>query len=209
MFRYFLPKEPAFFEQFKQLNACIKEITDLSYEFVGCFKDFKTFFIRAKDIEHKADSITHEIINNLNKTFITPFDREDIYALAQEMDDLVDLFEEIIQTIYIYQINEKKIGLEGFVDLMVKASIELDKLIIECFEKQKCTPCTKSHIVKIHELEDEGDLLYQKVIGQLFAEEKDPIMVVKWKDVYDDLEEIMDKFQKVSDTIESVIVKSS
>ena len=82
-------------------------------------------------------------------------------------------------------------------------------MITECFEQQKNTPCANSWIIKIHELEDEGDLLYQKVMRQLFAEEKDPILVVKWKNIYENLEDIMDKFQSVSDTIESIIVKSS
>lgn len=103
--RFFLPKQPAFFEQFKQLNTCIKEVTALFYEFSISFKDFESFYVRAKEIEHRGDEVTHEIVNMLNRTFITPFDREDLYTLAQRMDDIIDVIEKTILNIYIYKIS--------------------------------------------------------------------------------------------------------
>lgn len=207
--RLLLPKQPAFFQQFKELNITIKEITQLLSEFAVTFKDFEGFFVRAKEIEHKGDEITHRIIENLNKTFITPFDREDIYNLAQRMDDVIDVIDRTIQNIYIYQVTAKKPGVDEFVTLAVKATSCFDELIAECFEKQRHTPTANNWIVKIHELEDDADLLFQKYIRQLFLEEADPVTVLKWKDIYNNLEEIMDKFQLVSDALESMIVKFS
>lgn len=207
--KFFLPKQPIFFEEFKQLNTNIKEITNLYNEFAVNFKDFENYFVRAEEIEHKGDDTTHRIINYLNKTFITPFDREDLYILAHEMDDVIDLIARTIQTIYIYQVTEKKPYVDEFIQLAMKAAWELDKVIIECFEKQKQTPVVNGSIIKIHNLEDEGDLLFQKSIRQLFLEEKDPVQVIRWKDIYEDLEDVIDKFQKVSDIIEGIVVKSS
>lgn len=207
--RFFLPKQPAFFEQFKQLNTCIKEVTALFYEFSISFKDFESFYVRAKEIEHRGDEVTHEIVNMLNRTFITPFDREDLYTLAQRMDDIIDVIEKTILNIYIYKISEKRAVIDEFVNVAVKASHALDELIIECFDKQKHTPEVRGLVVKLHELEDEGDLLFQKGIRQIFSEEKDPILVIKWKDVIQDLENITDKFQSVSEILEGIIVKSS
>lgn len=207
--KFLLPKQPIFFEQFKELNTCIKAATALFCEFAANFNSFEQYSVRAKDIEHKADAITHAVIDSLNKTFITPFDREDIYDLVQEMDDLVDLIEKTIQNVYTYQITQKRPGFDEFSNLAVRASAELDKLLQESFEKQKHTACANGHIIKIHELEDEADLLYQKSIRLLFGEEQNAIMIIKWKEIIDGMEMVMDKFQKVSDTLESVIVKSS
>jgi len=207
--KFFLPKQPIFFEEFKLLNINIKEATNLFNEFAINFRDFENYFVRVEEIEHKGDDATHRIINYLNKTFITPFDREDLYLLAHEMDDIIDLIARAISTVYIYQIIEKKPYVDEFIQLTMKAAWELDKVIIECFEKQKNTPKVNEAIIKIHNYEDEGDLLFQKSIRQLFQEEKDPVQVLKWKDVYEDLEDVIDKFQKVSDIIEGIVVKSS
>lgn len=207
--KFLLPKQPVFFELFKELNNCIKEITALFNEFSVSFKDFESFFVRAKEIEHKGDNVTRKIVDYLNKTFITPFDREDLYLLAHEMDDIIDLINHAIQAIYIYQVSEKKAGVDEFINLAVKASNELDKLVHGCFEQQKNSSAIEGWVVKIHELEDDADLLYQKCIRQLFNEENDPKNIIKWKDIFLNLEDIMDEFQSVSNTIEGIIVKSS
>jgi predicted phosphate transport protein (TIGR00153 family) len=207
--RFLLPKQPAFFEHFKQLNTCIKRIMQILSEFSVSFKDFESYYVRAKEVEHQGDDITHEIVDMLNKTFITPFDREDLFALAQGMDDIIDVVEKTFQNIYIYQILEKKPVIDEFVNIAVKASYALDELIIECFDKQKHTSEVASLTVKIHELEDEGDLLFQKSIRQLFSDEKDPVLIIKWKDVIRNLEDIMDNFQSVSDTLAGIMVKFS
>lgn len=207
--KFFLPQQPIFFDHFRQLNGCIKETTSLLSEFAATFRDFELFFSRAKEIEHRADDTTHTIIQSLNKTFITPFDREDIYALAQRMDDVIDTIERVIQNFFIYQITAKREGVDEFVVLAMKASNALDQLIAECFTKQRMTAETRHCIIRLHDLEDDGDVLFQKYIRRLFTDESDPLLVVKWKDIYYNLEDIMDTFQQVSDTLESIMVKTS
>jgi len=110
--KFILPKEPAFYEHFLEMSACLSDITSVFQESTAKFRDFDHYWHRSKEIEHKADSIAHEIINLLNKSFITPFDREDIYQLIHEFDDIIDLLENTIHNIYLYEVPEKR----GFVD---------------------------------------------------------------------------------------------
>jgi uncharacterized protein len=207
--KFLMPKQPAFFENFIKMNDCLKEIAVLFEEFSKSFNNFEEFSARAKDIEHRADDITHEIISLLNKTFITPFDREDICCLVYEMDDVVDLIENTIHNIFVYEITRKREAVDEFSKLILSAAENLNHLIKECFDHQKYTQAIHGFIIKIHDLEDEGDLAFQKDIRKLFVEEKDPIMVIKWKDILETMEMIMDKFQKVSSTIEGIVVKGS
>ena len=206
---FFLPKQPAFSKYFKELSEFTKQIADQFGEFTQNLKDFEEHSKKAKDIEEKADHVTHQIIIALNKTFITPFDREDIYTLAHEMDDLVDLIDNAIHYMDIYQLSEKKYYIEEFGELIKKAAYCLDELIEECFLKEKYTDKVNTLIVEIHQIEDEADKIFHAALKKLFQEEKDPINVIKWKDIIEDLESIADKFQQVSNTIEGIIVKSS
>lgn len=207
--RFFLPKEPAFFEHFQEMSVCLTEITSLFQEFAQRFRDFEAYWHKSKDIEHKADSIAHEIINLLNKSFITPFDREDIYRLIHEFDDIIDLLENTIHNIHLFEMTEKKDFINEFSDLIAKATIALNTLLSETFKHQKYTDVIWKLICEIHDLEDLGDLCYHRALRALFVEEKDPVEVIKWKDILQTLEHIMDVYQNMSNTIEGIVVKSS
>jgi len=174
MLKFLLPKQPELDQHFRQLNKCLKEMTALSSEFVISFKDFENFCLRAEEIEHRADTITHTIVDTLNKTFVTPFDREDLYALAHTMDDVIDLLERNIKTIHVYQITEKKANVDEFIALAVKASAALDELVGECFKQQKRTSSVNQLIVKIHELEDKGDDLHENPSGNYLMKKRIP-----------------------------------
>jgi predicted phosphate transport protein (TIGR00153 family) len=206
--RLFLPKQPVFFDLLQELNHYLKDLASLFCEFAVSFSDFERFSKEAKEIEHKGDTKLHEIIDQLNTTFITPIDREDIYLLAQEIDDIIDLIENAIRNVEFYQIREKKEFVVDFARLIVAAQAGLDELIA-CLPNPKNTAHFESLVIKIHGLEDEGDVLFQKNIRSLFKEEPDPINVIKWKDILEGLEEIMDKYQKVSDIVRGIVVKFS
>src|SRR5690606_3100698 len=143
----------------------------------------------------------------LNKTFITPFDREDLYLLAHELDEIVDHIENVIHNIKLYEVKESTTALEKFGFIIVQASHDLEELV-DHFQEQKRTEYLLKLKVKIHEAEDQGDEVYQEAIHKLFKEEKDPVAIIKWKDLLENLEQVMDQYQKVSDLIEGVIVKS-
>ena len=207
--KFILPKEPAFFEHFKKMAGCLIEITAIFQEFAAKFRDFDHYWHKSKEIEHKADVITHDIINLLNKSFITPFDREDIYQLIHEYDDIIDLLENTIHNIYLYEVPEKRSFVDDFSVLIGKAAKSLMTLLEELFEHQKYTDKIWKLICEIHDLEDEGDLIYHRELRSLLNGEKDPILIIKWKDILVTLERIMDVYQNISNTVEGIIVKSS
>jgi predicted phosphate transport protein (TIGR00153 family) len=189
------------------MSVCLSDITALFKEFTNRFTDFENYWHKSKDIEHRADSITHNVISLLNKSFITPFDREDIYTFIHEFDDIIDLLENTFHNIYLYEIPEKKLFIDEFAGLVGRATTALNSLIQETFEHQKYTDEIWKLICQIHDLEDEGDLVYERAIRVLFAEEKDPVKIIKWKDILGTLEHIMDVYQNMSNTVEGIVVK--
>lgn len=206
--KFLLPKEPAFYEHFKEMSACLTDITGIFQDFSRDFRDFESYWHKSKDVEHQADSIAHRIINLLNQSFITPFDREDIYRLIHDLDEIVDLIENTIHNVFIYNVSEKKDFVDEFAPLIKEATENLNELIKECFEYQKYTDSIWKLICVIHDLEDKGDLAYEKALRRLFVEEHDPVQIIKWKDILATLEYIMDAYQRVSNTIEGMVVKN-
>jgi predicted phosphate transport protein (TIGR00153 family) len=209
LMKFLLPKEPAFSENFLKMSATLTEITAVFQEFAVDFRDFESYWRKAKDIEHKADGVAHVIISLINKSFITPFDREDIYQLIHEFDDIIDLIENTLHSFYLYEVTAKKPFVDGFAELIGRATPVLNELIAEVFKQQKYTESMWKHIRELHDLEDEGDVIYQQSLRTLFQEERDPIAVIKWKDILGTLEHIMDVFQNMSNTVEGIVVKGS
>lgn len=204
----FLPKQVAFFDLMVEVSDSLIDMVELLDEFSKDFKDFEKYSVRAKEIESQADQKTHEIIDQLNKTFITPIDREDIYLLAHELDDIVDLVESVIQNVRLYNVTNKIDAFGEFVPLIKSAGYYLKELLL-AFQKQKYSEELLGIKIKIHELEDQADVIFAKAISKLFTEEKDPINVIKFKDILENMENTMDKFQKVADIIEGILVKST
>jgi uncharacterized protein len=204
-----MPQQPDFFKFFKELSVKIKEMSVLFVAFCEEFKDFENYRARSKTIENAADDVTHKMINKLNQSFIVPFEREDLYKLTKRMDDLVDIIEHVIQKVHLYQMTEKKPFIDDFARLNKQAAEALEELIVEMFVKQKPTKRINDLVVKLHELEDQADAVYHNSIRQLFATEQNPVNLIKWKDILEDLESTMDLFQKVSDLVEGTIVKSN
>ena len=207
--KFLLPKEPAFRENFEAMSGCLREITAIFRECMDNYRDFDLYWQRSKEIEHKADTITHNIIDLLNRSFITPFDREDIYELIHEYDDIIDLLENTTHNIYLYEVPVKKPFMDEFAVLIGKASVALISLIDETFKHQKYTDKIWSLICEIHDLEDDGDNIYHRELRSLLNCEKDPILVIKWKDILGTVERIMDVYQNISNTLEGIVVNGS
>jgi uncharacterized protein len=206
--KLFKSKKQDFFILFKEIATDLLAISNLFAEFAKNFNSFEEYSKKAKELEHRADEKTHGIIKYLNNTFITPFDREDIYLLAHELDDIVDLIENAIHNIYLYNITKKNPAIDEFAPIIVQGAENVAKLI-SCLEKQKCSPQLQETKITMHSLEDKGDIIFANSIAKLFSEEKDAVTVVKEKDILECLENIMDKYQKVSDMIAGILVKSS
>lgn len=203
-----MPKQLVFFDLLMEVDDVSRDMVKLLVTFMADFKNVSKYAKKAKELEHKGDTKTHEIIDKLNRTFITPFDREDIYMLAHELDDVIDLLEDTIHEIQLYGITKKVAAMDEFVPLIKEASDCLQKLLSSMREMKPTAQFAKLKR-KIHELEDAGDSVFSRAIEQLFKNEKDPLMVVKLKDILEGLEAVMDKYQHISNIIEGIVVKSS
>lgn len=203
-----MPKQLIFFEQLKELAHFQRQMAELFKAFVQEFSNFSEYSRKAKELEHQADMKAHEIIDQLNKTFITPIDREDLYMLAHQLDEVIDLIENIIHNFELYEVKTKIPAVDKFAEIIVQASLKLEELV-DHFQEQKRSDYLLQLKVSIHELEDQGDQIFQDAIHTLFKEEKDPIAVIKWKDILENMEELMDQYQSVGDIFEGVIVKAS
>ncbi|MFA6170846.1 MAG: DUF47 family protein [Patescibacteria group bacterium] len=207
--KFLFPKQPKFSEHFKDLYDCIKEVTDLFTEM-----DFRAGmeerWRKAEEIEHKADDIICRIIGELDKTFITPFDREDIYALAEEMDEIIDLSEKVFHNIYLYGIMEKEEFMDQFVGLITDACVILERLVDKCFADRVDTKNLEKRAIRIQKLEDKGDVVFRNALAHIFEKGKnDPLLVIKWKDIIQDMEEIIDTYNHVGRSIVKIMVKST
>jgi predicted phosphate transport protein (TIGR00153 family) len=177
-------------------------------DFSANFNDFEEYAKKAKEIEHDADRKVHAIVDAINKTFITPFDREDIYMLATNLDDIVDRIESVIKTAYLYNIKKEIPVLKKFTSLIIDGADTIERMMT-CLEKMKYSQELRKTKEHMHHLEDRGDELFASAIKNLFSDHHDSIEVIKVKEIIEKLERIMDKYQRVGDIIEGIIVKST
>lgn len=200
----FLPKEEQYFTFFIQMTVYISDASRELQEMLNDKnQDYHEYVRRIKGLEHACDELTHSISTRLNKSFITPFDREDIYLMSSALDDIVDLINDAARAIVDFDIKEIKDPAKSFADVIVRMSEQLRE-IVGTLQKPKNTT---QRLVEIHRLENEGDDLYHAAIAELFREERDPLNVLRWKEVYEKLEAAVDRCENVANIIESVVIK--
>jgi len=205
---FLLPKQPLFYKYFSEQGEQVKEIGSLLRQLSNDYQDFDKYSKKAADIEHKADDITRKIINRLNHAVITPIDREDIHLIARKTDMVVDLIENIINNICLYKLEKKGYGVSEFAEIIYRCCNNVSKLLDQ-LKSQKYTEKFQATVFKLHHLEGEGDKIFEKSILKLFENTKDPLMVIKWKDILEDLELVTDLCKNLSSIIEGVVIKSS
>lgn len=205
---FLLPKQPLFYVYFSEQGECIKEIAELLIKLSKDFKDFEKYSSLAEELEHKGDRVTHKIIEKLNHAIITPIDREDIHLIARKTDMVIDLIENIISNICLYKLANKVYGVDEFTEIIYRSTRNVAKLL-EQLKSQKYTQSFQDTVVKIHQLEGKGDKIFEKSILHLFEDVKDPLLVIKWKDILEDLELVTDLCKNLSSIIEGVVIKSS
>ncbi len=160
------------------------------------------------EIEHEADKKKHELMYMLNKAFITPIEREDIISLAQNLDDITDTIEDVFLRIYICNVDSVKANALAMTELVVSACEALKTAMEEFPEFRKSTKL-KEYLIKINDLEEEGDLLYIEGMRELHTGGSNPIEVIAWRDIYSYLERCMDACEHAADVVETVIMKNS
>jgi predicted phosphate transport protein (TIGR00153 family) len=156
-----------------------------------------------KEIEHKCDFLTHEIIQRLHRTFVTPLDREDIHALARSLDDVMDAIDASSWIVRLYQIDHVRDGARELAHI-IKSSTEQVVAAMRALERRKGTT---ELAVEINRLENEADRAHQAAVRKLFEDEKDPVQIMKWKEILDFLEEATDRCEDVANVVEGVVVK--
>ena len=202
----FMPKEVKFFDY---LNLQAENLVKASSYFKSILKNGVMDEAAAKkihDFEHEGDTLSHEITDMLNRTFITPIDREDIYALANQLDDVLDMINAMAGRMKLYKLDPGNEYFSQFIDLIDQSSVALSNAVKHMHDTKR-TRRVLDHCIEIKRLENMGDQLREKAIGSLFETEKDPIMVIKWKEMYEVAEGTLDKCEHVAKVIESILVK--
>jgi hypothetical protein len=201
-----IPKEEQYFVLFRGMTDHIldaaKALNEMMTDQSG---EYEHHVKRIKTIEHQADELTHSILNKLNKSFITPFDREDIYTLATKLDDVIDGIDDAARTMLMYDVHASTNHSRHFSQIIQSLADEL-QAIVQVLEKPHGI---SQRFIEVRRLENEGDDLFHTAIGELFHSGNDPLTIIKWKIIYEKLEATIDCYQDAAGVIESVILKHS
>jgi uncharacterized protein len=201
----FAPRDRAYFELFEEAGQNAVEATDLLERMLVNFPDTRELAAQILECEHEGDRITHEIIDRLNHTFVTPIDREDILALASALDDIVDYTEEVADYLGLYQI-------EAPMDQAISLARVLN---LACHEVGKAIPLLRgfrdlsAHTSEVNRLEHEGDTVTREAVASLFDAPIDPMVVIRWKDLFERLEAAIDSTERVAYILEGIVIKNS
>ncbi len=201
----FLPRDEKYFERFTELAVRIHEAARILERYFVGQADVKTVADQVKRLEHECDEISHEILRGIDRTFITPIDREDIHRLAVRLDDVIDLIDGTVRRVVLFQIDKPTPVSTQLARLIVQTTSEL----VEAVSQLRQQKGVMAHCIKIKQLENEGDVVYHNAIASLFRDNLPAIEVIKWKDVYDNLERSIDSCVAVAHVLESVVLKHS
>ncbi len=198
-----IPREEKFYDDFKSMADELRRGSRLLEAMFAVDPPIADKAHEIKEVEHKCDFLTHEIIQRLNKTFVTPIDREDIHELARTLDDVMDAIDNAASLIPLYKIDKVRPGARELTQVIIKQCDEI-RAAVEARE-QPHGGGDRAH--QINPPEEEADRQHKKAISQLFDEEPNPIVVLKWKELYDLLEEATDACEDVANLLENVVVK--
>ncbi len=200
-----MPREPRFYRLFDEHVTSIVAAAALLREGLDDLSSLPAKQAGIKDLEHAGDEVTHELVRTLNRTFVTPFDREDIYALASGLDDVLDYIEEIGDTVTLYKIERIPDSAREMVALIVAAVAELQQGVTN-LEQLKGV---EEHGIEVHRLENLGDTVSRQAIADLFAGGHEAIEVIKLKEFFTLLEDALDRCEDVANILESITIKNA
>ncbi len=203
-----IPQEGKFFDLFEAQARHNVEAAKVFKQLLQKWSLDSELFHRLQDIEHEADITTHEIYDRLNRTFITPFDREDIHALGSELDDIVDLVQSVASRMQLYHVDHTNEEVLLLASIVVDATENMAKAIGE-LKKKESSRRIQDYCIEINRLENAGDRALERALSKLFEGKPDPLEVIKWKEIYEGIEAAIDKCEDVADTIESILVKQA
>jgi predicted phosphate transport protein (TIGR00153 family) len=204
----FFTRQFNFFDLFEEQVSHAVEAARFFKEVVARGGVSDEMLSRMAQIEHRGDNAAHTIIERLNKTFITPFDREDIHALVMELDDITDMINNIVRRMRVYDIAGVDKNLVEFA-AVIEQSVRAVARAVKGLRHVKNVRVVFDACVEVNRLENVGDVMRDRVLAELFATTKDPIVVLKWKDIYQDAETVLDVCEDVVHVVDSIMVKQA
>jgi len=201
----FAPRDRAYFELFEEAGHNVLRSADLLEQLLSDYPDNRHLAEDIRDCEHDGDRITHEILDRLNHTFVTPIDREDILALTSALDDIVDYIEEVADYLGLYKIEAPMDQAIKLTEVLNRAAYQIDEAIprLRGFNE------LSAYTVEINRLENEGDRITREAIASLFDGGIDPMVVIRWKDLFERLEDAIDATEHVAHILEGIVIKNS
>ena len=200
------PRDTTFFDLFAAQASHLVTGANLLGEMLGADRaSRKEIGKRIADAEHEADEATHMIMRRLNSTFVTPFDRDDIYTLASSLDDCMDFMEEAADLIVLYKVDDLPARVSDQVQVLQRAA----ELTAEAMPRLRSMDSLSEYWVEVNRLENQADKIHRKLLAQLFDEVTDPIQLMKIKEIVERLEDAADAFEKVANTVETIALKES
>jgi predicted phosphate transport protein (TIGR00153 family) len=199
-----IPQNREFFTLFNRAAANLVEISTVLHDMLAEFPERNELATRITDLEHQGDEITHQVVRLLNSTFVTPLDREDIYALSTRIDDICDYVEEASEQIVLYGVRRIPEQAVGQADVIRRACIALAHAI----EGLDGLRDIHDYLLEVHTLENEGDRLAREAIAKLFSEGEDALTVIRWKDIHEVLEDAVDSCEQAAHVLESAYLKN-
>jgi uncharacterized protein len=200
-------KDRDFLELFDKVGANITQAATVLVAIMEHFTNLDNWAKEVHELEEDGDMLTHDIIKKLNKTFVTPFDREDIHALASKLDDILDFIWGTAERLAVFKMKEpRKEAL--IMSKEILTTVELVHKAIKTLKEKDYTRM-QEYCVEINKLENKMDRIFRDALGHLFDEMKDPVLVIKWKEIYEHLENASDKCEDVADILESIAIKNA
>lgn len=200
-----IPRDEGFYDLFAEIATRLTSSAELLKQLFEEPARLDHFVAAIKDVEHEADVLTHQVNIRIDKSFVTPMDREDIHLLASRLDNVVDLIDGAARRVAMFKIRETRESAKKLSDVIVRATTNISAAVAG----MKQPKVVALHAQDIKALEKEGDAIYQEAVGALFSGSPDPLEVMKWKEVYDTLEDALDECEDVANTLESISLKNS
>jgi uncharacterized protein len=200
-----LPREERFFDLFvkqaENIHAGAEALVKMLSHYTGVPEQVQSI----KAIEHEGDEIAHNLLTMLNQTFVTPLDREDIHELCSRLDDVIDLIDAAASRFVLYRVDKVREGTIGLVNVLLAATEEVTAAV----RALSTTENAMKHCIEINRYENESDRFCRTLIAKLFDEEKDPVQIIKWKEIFEVIETAVDKCEDVANVIEGIVIKSA
>jgi predicted phosphate transport protein (TIGR00153 family) len=198
------PQKREFFDLFTQASANARDIARHLVELLEDWPASRAHLLDIRELEHEGDRLTHAVIDLLNRTFVTPLDRDDMYRLASAIDDVCDHVDEAADNIDAYEVTDVPDRARQQAEVIHRAASRLHEAVelLEGFRD------SRRQLLALRELEDEGDRLSREAIADLFRTGKDPLTIIRWKDIHEQLEEAVDACENAADVLEAILVKN-